>query len=48
LPLPDRGDKIPLPHPPGPGDTEFHSDPLQIGDKQLRKIITARRPAARP
>jgi hypothetical protein len=48
LPLFDRGDKVPLPHAAGPGDTELLSDPLQIGDEQLRKVITARRPAARP
>jgi hypothetical protein len=48
LPLFDSGDKVPLPHSAGPGDTEFLSDPLQIGDKQLRKVITARRPTTRP
>jgi hypothetical protein len=48
LPLFDGGDKVPLPHAPGPGDADFLGDPLQIGNEQLGKIITARRPAARP
>jgi len=48
LPLLDGGDKVPLPHAASPGNTEFLSDPLQVGNEQLGKVITTRSPAARP
>jgi hypothetical protein len=40
LPLLDRGDKLPLPHPPRPRDAKLLRDPLQIRDEQLGKVAS--------
>jgi hypothetical protein len=38
LPLLDRGDEIPLPHPARPGNAKLLRDALQISDEQLGKV----------